>query len=86
MCECFFERNGQGFGSKLIPMWETQVDKTNKESATSWWDASGFSHLSGYSADGSARDLGSRSRGFESHYSDSKKKEGDLICQTIVTM
>ena len=46
MCECFFERSGQGFGSKLIPMWETQVDKTNKESATSWWDASGFSKLS----------------------------------------
>lgn len=81
----FLREADKALADELIPMWETQVDKTNKESAISWWDASGFSHLSGYSADGSARDLGSRSRGFESHYSDSKK-EGGLLCQTIVTM
>lgn len=70
MCECFLRETDKALADELIPIWETQVDKTNKELTTNWWDASGFSHLSGYSADGSARDLGSRSRGFESHYSD----------------
>lgn len=75
MCECFLRETDKALADELIPIWETQVDKTNKELATSWWDASGFSHLSGYNADGSARDLGSRSRGFKSYYSDSKKKK-----------
>lgn len=66
----FLRETDKALADELIPIWETQVDKTNKELTTNWWDASGFSHLSGYSADGSARDLGSRSRGFESHYSD----------------
>lgn len=71
MCECFFLREtDKALADELIPIWETQVDKTNKELTTNWRDASGFSHLSGYNADGSARDLGSRSRGFKSHYSD----------------
>lgn len=46
MCECFLREADKAFADELILMWETQVDKTNKESATSWWDASGFSHLS----------------------------------------
>ena len=38
----FFEEADKALADELIPIWETKVDNTNKESTTSWWDASGF--------------------------------------------